>query len=72
MNNPGLEPTGIRVTRLHLMDIANLRQGISTGANSYFALSNQIVQKWDIPEEWPTRIIPTKIRLRFEKHAHQF
>jgi hypothetical protein len=61
--NPRLEPTGRRVACLHLMDIANVRRGISTGANSYFALTDQMVQKWDIPEEWRTRIIPTKIRL---------
>jgi tRNA1(Val) A37 N6-methylase TrmN6 len=62
-SNPPLEPTGTRVARLHLMDIANVRRGISTGANSYFALTDQMVEKWDIPEKWRTRIIPTKIRL---------
>jgi hypothetical protein len=62
-NTPRFEPSPSNVVRVHLMEIANVHRGISTGANSFFALTDQMVQNWDIPEGWRTRIIPTKISL---------
>ena len=62
-NTTRLEPMGTCIPPFHLKDIANVRRGISTGANNYFALTDQMVRKWNIPEKWRAKIIPTKIPL---------
>jgi type I restriction-modification system DNA methylase subunit len=56
---PHFSPTGTHTTELRIKDMVTVRRGIATGANDYFIINEETVQKYEIPRTFLKPILPS-------------